>query len=217
MIKDFRETCSPPAEEHPFNSPEDVQTRVADWMQALVHPLDPAPLFDYSQLYETKTDAQGSYEKQEKENDDIKEAILGTKAYEWLLRRIIRLLTSFTPGWSAMDAITQQVRTKISQLPSQVVSTKRRQPSHHATFEVDWSPIAFIKDQGYDDDPKDAIIKAITLTGAATEAQASLAAQYIEDTWPLSGKFMMTLVQYVVSGKSELSPKCESRVNNDHL
>lgn len=72
-----------------------------------------------------------------------------------------------------------------------------------------WDLIDFIKEQYYDENLQDAIARAITLTGTATEAQATLAAQYIKDIWPYSGEHTLQLVQYLVSEKSRCSPLCK--------
>jgi hypothetical protein len=213
------ETCSSPSKTHFPTSQLSPQEKVDDWQRGLSNLTDPGPISDNSVVHEYKSniedyeeeEGEGKGEGEEDEVDmDFKEIILGTTAYEWFISRITRTVTLFSPESSIMDAIAQQVQTTISSHPpSRAVSKKSRLLSHCVTFEVDWDPITFIKEQCYDEDPQDAIARAITLTGTATEAQAALPAQYIGETWPFFGEFTMRLVQYVVSGKPGSSPICE--------
>jgi hypothetical protein len=71
---------------------------------------------------------------------------------------------------------------------------------------VDWNPVAFVEEQGYDED--DAITRVITLTGTGTAAQAAFPAEYLEANWPLMGKYTVKLVKSVVSGPGSINT-CE--------
>lgn len=131
--------------------------------------------------------------------------IVNSTAWQWLTSRITQKITSYSPRSSIMDAIAQKVQTTISRS----ISTEAQLFSHDATFEVEWDPIAFIKEQCYDKSPQEAIAKAITLTGTATEARAVESAQYTKEMWPCSNVYTMSLVQDVVSGRPDAPPSCE--------
>lgn len=134
--------------------------------------------------------------------------IVHAEAWRWLTSRITQNITSFSQQLSIQDVIAYQVKKKIYQ------STKtERQRSHHdVTFEVEWDPIAFIQEQCYDQSPQEAIARAITLTGTATEARAVESAQYTKEMWPFSSVFVMRVVQDVVSGRPDLT-SCGCLVN----
>jgi hypothetical protein len=74
-----------------------------------------------------------------------------------------------------------------------------------ATFElVYWNTVAFVEEQGCDED--NAITRVITLTGTGTAAQAAFPTEYLEANWPLLGKYTMKLVKSVVElGKYDRS------------
>jgi hypothetical protein len=69
---------------------------------------------------------------------------------------------------------------------SHKVSRKKSVEAYKITFEIEWDPLAFIKEQEYREEPGEAIERAITLTGYAKDAQALTCAQYLRQTWPLA-------------------------------
>ncbi|OAR01627.1 hypothetical protein LLEC1_03282 [Akanthomyces lecanii] len=77
---------------------------------------------------------------------------------------------------------------------------------HHkirqAYFDIDWDPRSFVQVQQYDANPHEAICSAITLTGLAEDAQALTSSQYLSQTWPSTGNFMMQMIQEVLRGES---------------
>lgn len=107
-----------------------------------------------------------------------------------------------------MDVIKENVQSTLSQSNS----VERQHDNHDVTFKVEWDPIAFIVEQGYEQSPHEAIAKAITLTGTATEARAVESAKYLEEMWPFSGAPVMRLVQRVVSGRLDL-PSCKNLIH----
>ena len=140
--------------------------------------------------------------------DRLFRRIFDTAAWQWLISRITQQITSSSPEPSIMDVIKENVQTTLSQSNS----IDSQHYSHDVTFKVEWDPIAFIIEQGYEQSPQEAIAKAITLTGTATEARAVESAQYIEEIWPFSGESVMRLVQGVVSGRLDL-PSCKNLIH----
>lgn len=124
--------------------------------------------------------------------------IFETPAYEWLLaslRREFHLLAE--PN--LMRAIRQEI---IRVLPrSRKVSRMKSTEIYKVTFQVAWDPLTFIKEQGYKEEPDEAISLAITLTGSVKDAQALTCAQYLCQTWPISGNHIILLVQEVIRGE----------------
>lgn len=62
-------------------------------------------------------------------------------------------------------------------------------------FKVDWNPVHFVRRQCYQSAPETAIHDAITLTGTTSTAQAATCAQYLQQTWPVTGLEVLELVQ----------------------
>jgi hypothetical protein len=121
-------------------------------------------------------------------------------AYEWLISSLLRqtLLVQAKP--SQMDAIKQKI---MQSLPSSYrVSKSRPAEAYVTTFEVIWNPVAFIKEQKYEGEPDEAIETALTLTGAAKDAQALPSGQYLKQVWGVSGEHVMLLVKDVVRNEN---------------
>ena len=59
------------------------------------------------------------------------------------------------------------------------ISRKRSLEGYKVIFEVEWYPLAFVKEQEYREELGRAIETAITLTGYAQDTQALTCAQYL--------------------------------------
>jgi len=122
--------------------------------------------------------------------------ILTTPAYTWLIKSLQREVTITRADPDMMEIIGNKI---FGALPSyRKVSRKVSSPEYKATFEVDWDPLAFVKEQQYTVSPEIALERAITLTGSANDAQAVTTANYLFQTWPATGKQVMRLVMDVV-------------------
>ncbi|KAN0078700.1 hypothetical protein V8E54_005213 [Elaphomyces granulatus] len=127
--------------------------------------------------------------------------IVKTPAYSWLVASLQReaILTRATPD------LMEDIRGKIlCALPSSH-KVSRRAPSqeYKATFELDWDPLSFVKEQQYTESPDEALERAITLTGSANDAQAVTAGEYLSQTWPATGKNVMRLVIDVIHNTAD--------------
>jgi hypothetical protein len=58
---------------------------------------------------------------------------------------------------------------------------------YSAHYVISWKPLKFLREQSYQKGRKQAIGEIITVTGSAIDAQAMTCAQYMNQTWPLSG------------------------------
>jgi hypothetical protein len=120
-------------------------------------------------------------------------------AYEWLLSCLHQatLLTPSEPN--CMDAIRAGI---VSSPRSHKIS--RRQPSttYKVIFRIDWDPRAFIKEQGYIEEPTEVIERVITLTGSHKDAQALVCMKYLEQGWPFAAKHLIELVKDVVRSEA---------------
>lgn len=142
------------------------------------------------------------------------EFIFSTEAYEWLLTR---LRTEFRLVPTEPNTI-RAIRDKImSSLPSaHRISRKVSSQSCSARFELDWDILDFFETQGYLNQPDEVFEGVITLTGSCRDAQAATCAQYIHQTWPLTGEVTVQLIKGVLRGGEGHSHWCKCLVPKDH-
>ena len=136
-----------------------------------------------------------------------RDLILKTPAYSWLVACLQReaALSRATPD------LMEDIREKILRaLPSShKVSRKAPSQEYKATFELDWDPLSFVKEQQYTESPDEALGRAITLTGSSNDAQALTPREYLYQTWPATGKHMMQLVTDVIRNITDHYVACE--------
>jgi hypothetical protein len=119
-----------------------------------------------------------------------------TPAYEWLLSSLRRELFLAPAEPTFLQTIEQKI---LSSIPaSNKVSKKRSADSYVIYFKIEWDPLAFIKEQGYTEEPHEAIEIAITLTGCSKDAQALTCGQYMCQTWPSTGPRLLRLIKDLV-------------------
>lgn len=126
-----------------------------------------------------------------------RDLISASPAYRWLLvtlRRESLLAVEFSNN--AMEDIRQTILSSLK--VSQKISRSRSAEAFRATFLINWDPIAFLKEQLYGEDLGEAIEKVITLTGSAKNAQALTTLQYLRQTWPITGEYILQLVKGVL-------------------
>lgn len=140
-----------------------------------------------------------------------KDFILATPAYQWFLANLRRELYLEAATETGMETVANVIRKRVCSIPS-VRSISRTKPPEACTmaFEIDWNPLAFVKEQEYPQEPHEAIEIAITLTGGARDAQALTSSQYLCQTWPINGEYTMKLVKDVMLGLAGSRHSCMS-------
>ena len=90
----------------------------------------------------------------------------------------------------------ETIRTSIfaALLPVRRASGNAASLVYKATFDLDWDPLSFVKEQRYTESPGVALERAITLTGSVANAQALTTREYLYQTRPATGFQMMKLV-----------------------
>jgi hypothetical protein len=81
--------------------------------------------------------------------------------------------------------------------------------SNKATFELDWDPLSFVKEQQYTESPDKALERAIAYTGSLNNAQAIATGEYLTQTWPATGKKVMRLVTDVIRNTADHHVSCK--------
>ncbi|KAF2494968.1 hypothetical protein BU16DRAFT_462498 [Lophium mytilinum] len=129
-------------------------------------------------------------------SDQYRDLLRETSAYKWLVATLRREATLSRGTPDLMEAIREEI---FSALPS-APKVSRRQPSqpYKATFELDWDPWEFVKEQQYSETIEKALENAVTLTGCPNDAQALTTKAYLRQTWPATGSQVMQLVKDLV-------------------
>lgn len=137
---------------------------------------------------------------------------LKSPAYEWLLANLHKEFILAPAEPNTMEIIRSQI---IESLPTSNRASRKRPPeTYKMTFVLEWDPLEFVDEQGYQEEPQKAIGTAITLTGSATDAQALACSQYLRQTWPSTGKYIILLIEEVIrSGASAHDPSSCKFVN----
>ncbi len=139
-----------------------------------------------------------------------REFIPSTEAYEWLLTRLLRECRLVPTEPNTIQVIRSTI---ISSLPSdRRISRKVPSHSYRARFELDWDILEFFETQKYSSRPDQVFEGVITLTGSCRDAQAATCAQYIRQTWPLTGDVMVQLVKEVLRSAEGHLHMCECLV-----
>lgn len=139
-----------------------------------------------------------------------REFIPSTEAYEWLLTRLQREFRLVSAEPNTIQAIRATV---MSSLPTaHRISRKISSQSCSARFELGWDILEFFETQGYSTPPDQVFEGVITLTGSFRDAQAATCAQYIHQTWPLTGELMVQLIKGVLRGGEGHSDLCKCLV-----
>ncbi|KAF3182049.1 hypothetical protein TWF225_006544 [Orbilia oligospora] len=122
--------------------------------------------------------------------------IFKVAAYEWLLGRLSRELFLTPARPNIMDKIRETIAQK---LPSNHrISRSQSAETFKVIFVVRWNPMGFIAEQDYEEEPGEAIEKAITLTGSTKDAQALTCKEYFCQTWRSGGKHTIQLIKDTV-------------------
>jgi len=67
---------------------------------------------------------------------------------------------------------------------------------HEIEFQNTWNPATFLKEQKHDDSPYDQLGDVIAITETNINTQATICAQFMYQTWPLTGLELLEAVQY---------------------
>ncbi|KAE8400766.1 hypothetical protein BDV37DRAFT_286262 [Aspergillus pseudonomiae] len=130
--------------------------------------------------------------------------IINSPSYKWLLTILHRECMLAPPEANVMHQIRDYI---LAVLPvSPIISRKTPTMAFEVFVRLNWNPIAFYTEQEYAESPKDAMERAITLTGSRTTAQALTCSQYMSQTWPLTGIQILQLITEFASGEHNNPP-----------
>ncbi|KAL9087250.1 MAG: hypothetical protein Q9165_006744 [Trypethelium subeluteriae] len=125
--------------------------------------------------------------------------------YQWLLKNLRKEIRMVPADPDLVGNLRDRILNFIS-----APSTSNNGSTLSASLEVlefclDWDPFTFIREQNYPGPPHKAIGTAITLTGSADDAQALTCEQYMQQMWPSSGQYVLSLVKDIIQREGALS------------
>ena len=127
-----------------------------------------------------------------------------SEAYMWLITSIRQhweLPPSTTEEPSLKDKISTLVRDVMRSTQStRYLSRRRAQPKLNLDITTDdWDPVKVAKSHGFTYPLTDALEELHCLTGSWGKAQVTTVTEYINQTWPVTGKLVLSLLQKVLA------------------
>jgi hypothetical protein len=173
---------------------ESLQRQIAAWKTTETVPADTSAASS-----ESSDDDTGSEDERRSEDSrgdfslsssDIREFLLGSKEYDWLVHHIHRAFLSGTE-----DASLLRIRHFI--LNTLATSNTAYDGRYKRSLELWWQPRQFIHDQ-YDGCAPPLLGSVITISGSEGDAYADTCEGYVRMTWPLSGSRVLNLIERAV-------------------
>lgn len=137
-----------------------------------------------------------------------KSFISNVASYEWLLSSLRRELFLAPAKPNIMKTIREKIITSMPS--SHRLSRRSSAEAYIVTYVIQWNPLDFLDEQGYEQEPGEAIKGVITLTGSSEDAQALSCAQYLCQTWPSTGGHILQLIMDVVRAGPDSRQICKS-------
>lgn len=130
-----------------------------------------------------------------------------SREYQWLVGRIRATVVLTRGNREVMENIRRNV---IEGLATQNDRIHQDLTTREAVFTLAWSPLAFLKEQQYQRGDNQDIGECITITGAGVDAQATTCAQYMRQTWPITGEETLEAIQMAIAYRNVAQRKCNT-------
>ena len=127
---------------------------------------------------------------------EARKFLIESKAFKWLLGRIETALNLTTRNGTIMERINDEICTTLS------FQKALNREIYTAKFEINWRLLDFLREQQYENGEDQDISTIITLNGSAINAQAATCAQYMQQTWPVTGSETLRALQTTLAKKS---------------
>ncbi|RAH76927.1 hypothetical protein BO86DRAFT_235955 [Aspergillus japonicus CBS 114.51] len=118
-------------------------------------------------------------------------------AYALLLKRIQRERIIALPELSSGAGIRKKILGALPKTPR--ISRKATSQTFNVALKANWDPIMFIEEQRYEEATDYAFERIITTTGCLSSVQALTTRDYMDQTWPSTGRDVLCLVKAVVT------------------
>ena len=202
-----------------------ISSRVRSWLETLDCPeaeRDPVAKEQRNTAGESHEDVGLDGEEPEEvvlpDKFGYRHVLFNSEAYKAVLARMTRQvsLTSLTES----DAMVQVRSFILNALPSQLhVSRRLESKVFTAMLRVPWHPAEFIRQQFPDSEtgPDDLLGRVITLTGHMSNAQALPCSDYLQQTWPESGSYILTAMAEAIRTGEGTASMCASCFWHQHV
>lgn len=183
----------------PFRKPESM---TMSWLQGVVDGLGPPALDDANSVSDD--------ESQPFQLSEYETFICQSGAYKWLLYKINQLQQIQRGEPDAMLSIGANIRAQLRDVQSHR-KLSRSVPSltTTVTFELEWSPLRFCREQGISSRQPRILSKVMGITGSCSECQATSLQDYLEWTWPISSAPLIALMHQLLPSPEGTSCDCE--------
>lgn len=128
-------------------------------------------------------------------------------AYRWLLSQLRCKTALSTTSPNIKQAIRDSILRALPKPPE--MSRTGHTELIKSTYEVHWDILVFLERQQYKEELAYAVENAITLTGDVENTQAETCIGYLEQTWPLTGEYLIQVLKRVVQAAEGTHHTCE--------
>lgn len=126
--------------------------------------------------------------------NDVVSFVTATSAFQWLVAMLRRNLALALPEASAFNDVSATVASALKFRRGHAALNPEE-----ATIVTRWAPRAFVREQEYE--CYESLITALAITGEALKGQMTNSIQYMEQTWPLTGRPVLEgLISAIVAG-----------------
>jgi hypothetical protein len=134
-----------------------------------------------------------------------------TPAFRWLIAMIKREHLLDQAGLVRMRKFSQSV---LDVLPPEQMISRRKAQLYRVKYVIEWDLISFLEEQRYDVPIGPVLEAVIVLTGNMGDAQATTCGEYLKQTWPTTGSFIINLlIEVVRQTRAECIPSHQSTVD----
>ncbi|ETS81700.1 hypothetical protein PFICI_06702 [Pestalotiopsis fici W106-1] len=116
-------------------------------------------------------------------------------SYRWLVQQLLIRCRLVTAEPKSVEAISRSIASCVP--PSSILNSEVQT----ILFYFDWDLKGFMENQYREAQSSAAIGRVITLTGSCQDAQALTCAQYLEQTWPMTGKVTLQLIMDLLDSR----------------
>jgi hypothetical protein len=128
------------------------------------------------------------------------------ETYGWLINRLRRESRISISDLDVIGSIGRQIASSLA--TPQKLSRKTSPTTKNVKFKLDWDPVGFLEEQNFGVNFHEAIESVLTLTGSIDNAQLLTSAQYMKQTWPVTGQITLRFITDLVQGGSNSTNIC---------
>jgi hypothetical protein len=174
---------------------------VSDWVDSIGFSTDFGPS-EGSQLDTDQGNLPGLSE--------YKVFVKSSESYRWLVSRLWQHGRLSFGDRDTKSDIGSGFRERLRALESlRKMSTRRPLSKVHAKFLLQWHPTNYLEDHGQDRLFPRTLDDILCVTGSWYEAQATTIAEYMRQTWPVTGEAVIKLFEQLVQAQHEGNYVCE--------